>query len=922
MKISVIERILQNFLIIIRAIVFSLPFLYSQEVISQTGTSSLDAIFAGNYTTCGGGSFAQAGNNRWYDGTTFGNNYWANPAPDVWYTITVTGSADIEIVVDADYDAWAHLLNSSGGEITPHPDSYGNGSLLNLQYRGLPSGTYYIAVEVGDDGNNLGNYSLFVSPLVSGTLPEGATMENAIAVRGLNSCGGSFSDTRNSADACMGVNYNGPYSQQSNDIYYKFYLSANAAVSISTCGSSIDTYLHLLDGNGGHVMSNDNSPVGCSGNQSYLQATLNAGFYYVVVQGNGQQSGNIKTSLNVQGQGQRSPGAIMANAIDFGSFSSTGMVKDSKNLNEDCLGDDFGSPANDIYYKFRLVNPGRVKVRHSASMYESYIWLLNGGGTILGSATWEPPSNGWSPLIEKDLAAGTYYIVSERSQGVSQPLETNLEVLINDPCLPLAAAFSQNQNHIVTWRPRTPMGNIAQFEYASICKLSASVRYFDGLGRPLQTVQVKGSGDGSKDIVVPNEYDAYSREAKKYLPYASGSNNGSYKPDALQAGAGVSGFYNPSGGTNPELPGGVPRTPAPYAETRFEASPLNRVTEQGAPGTGWQLGSGHTVRSAYYSNDADNLSTGSRRWARQFGVSTGSNNSQTLVNEGSYGKSQLYVNDQKDENWKESDGRGGTIQEYKDKEGRVVLKRSWKDQDTPLSTYYVYDDFGNLCYVLPPKAEADGGLPATAVLNELCYQYRYDEANRMTAKKIPGKDWEYMVYNKLDQVVATQDGEQRLRNEWLVNKYDGLGRLVMSGLWQSSISAADLKAQVYNAPQWDLKNTSVLPFGYEIRSYPQVVTTVLNVNYYDSYEIPGLPDSYKRTGYSQKTKGLPTAARTAVLNNPSKLLWNVNYYDEEARVTKNVSQHYKGGALAEGNYDETDNTYSFTHELLSSMRSH
>ncbi|PWG77885.1 type IV secretion protein Rhs, partial [Pararcticibacter amylolyticus] len=39
-------------------------------------------------------------------------------------------------------------------------------------------------------------------------------------------------------------------------------------------------------------------------------------------------------------------------------------------------------------------------------------------------------------------------------------------------------------------------------------------------------------------------------------------------------------------------------------------------------------------------------------------------------------------------------------------------------------------------------------------------------------------------------------------------------------------------------------------------------------------------------------------------------------------VTKNVSQHYKGGALAEGNYDETDNTYSFTHELLSSMRSH
>ncbi|PWG77815.1 hypothetical protein, partial [Pararcticibacter amylolyticus] len=84
--------------------------------------------------------------------------------------------------------------------------------------------------------------------------------------------------------------------------------------------------------------------------------------------------------------------------------------------------------------------------------------------------------------------------------------------------------------------------------------------------------------------------------------------------------------------------------------------------------------------------------------------------------------------------------------------------RTWNrkaDQSTEaLSTYYVYDDFGNLCYVLPPKSEADSGIPGPDKQNALCYQYRYDERNRMSAKKIPGKGWEYQVYNQLDQVVA------------------------------------------------------------------------------------------------------------------------------------------------------------------------
>ncbi len=68
-----------------------------------------------------------------------------------------------------------------------------------------------------------------------------------------------------------------------------------------------------------------------------------------------------------------------------------------------------------------------------------------------------------------------------------------------------------------------------------------------------------------------------------------------------------------------------------------------------------------------------------------------------------------------------------------------------------------------------------------SVLDDLGYQYHYDHRNRLIEKKIPGKDWEYIVYDKLDRTVATQDALLRANDHWLFTKYDAFGRVVYTG---------------------------------------------------------------------------------------------------------------------------------------------
>jgi len=227
-----------------------------------------------------------------------------------------------------------------------------------------------------------------------------------------------------------------------------------------------------------------------------------------------------------------------------------------------------------------------------------------------------------------------------------------------------------------------------------------SVTYYDGLGRPKQTV-IRGGENGDKEIVTPFVYDDMGRQAKEYLPYAKNVTPGAELEYTTNANiiSSLTTYY-----TNTYPADIDPNTPNPYSEKVFEPSPLNRVLEQGAPGESWAVDpstdNDHTIKFDQLTNGSIEV-----RYHRVVFQDPSNTENPTLVTQGYYAEGQLYKQVTKDENWKpvQANPKAHTTEEFTNKQGQVILKRTY-DKSTKYDTYYVYDDYGNLTYVLPPGA--------------------------------------------------------------------------------------------------------------------------------------------------------------------------------------------------------------------------
>src|SRR5690606_6932368 len=226
-------------------------------------------------------------------------------------------------------------------------------------------------------------------------------------------------------------------------------------------------------------------------------------------------------------------------------------------------------------------------------------------------------------------------------------------------------------------------------EAATEAKALTAIVYYDGLGRPVQEVQKGASPVDGQDIIKHIEYEPNIGQVKDYLPYAGSGVN-----FATNAKAETLSFYNSWEYEN---------TTNPYSENRLEASPRQRVLETAEPGNDWAMDASekHTVRYDYAFNT-------SRENVRKYTVSSTLNTSRgayvnTISENGYYSSNTLSKTVMKNENWKASDGKNNTTEEFKGFDGNIVLKRTYND-GVAHDTYYVYDIYGNLSYVLPPLA--------------------------------------------------------------------------------------------------------------------------------------------------------------------------------------------------------------------------
>jgi hypothetical protein len=107
----------------------------------------------------------------------------------------------------------------------------------------------------------------------------------------------------------------------------------------------------------------------------------------------------------------------------------------------------------------------------------------------------------------------------------------------------------------------------------------------------------------------------------------------------------------------------------------------------------------------------------------------------------------------------------------------------------------------------------------------------------MTGKHIPGAVWTYVVYNKNDMLILSQDARQHSDGKWIFTKYDALGRVVMTGSWDNSGSRSDIQDAANSINEtifWEARDNST--YNYTNSAYPRPdYSNLLTINYYDDY---------------------------------------------------------------------------------------
>ncbi|MEP2512455.1 MAG: DUF6443 domain-containing protein, partial [Reichenbachiella sp.] len=425
-----------------------------------------------------------------------------------------------------------------------------------------------------------------------------------------------------------------------------------------------------------------------------------------------------------------------------------------------------------------------------------------------------------------------------------------------------------------------------------------SQAYFDGLGRTLQTV-TKSASPTQNDLTQINVYDQYGRQQKQYMPYAT-STMATHQFNISKLLTEQAAFYN-------NVNDDIADSNVPFSEVIFEDSPLQRITEAAAPGDSWKIGSGHTVKYAYRTNVANEV----RQW-KSDGTSAGF-----------YPADVLWVSEVTDEN-------GHKTQSFSDKSGRTVMQRRELGTNDWAVTTPVYDLLGRMKYTISPEgmealAPTGSVSLSAAFIDDWVFTYAYDDLGRVTEKKVPGAEVQYFIYDNLDRIVLTQDGNLRADDQWTYVKYDQFNRVVMTGLYTNTTTttAAGIQA-LLDAETAYHEADATTNHGYTNLAFPTTGIEVLTVSYFDDYDFDnnGTADySYVAENYTgeptpfSRTRGLSTGGKVRILG-ATDWLASVVFYDKYGRAIQAQGQNHFGGT------DRATTQYDFAGRALKSWQRH
>lgn len=598
------------------------------------------------------------------------------------------------------------------------------------------------------------------------------------------------------------------------------------------------------------------TPVGTG--STYSPGSLTSTTWYeVVTTSNGANATSAPDSIIVNPQ--VIPGSIIPALINIVSGTSPGILTCSAASGGACNGNfvyQWQSSANSINFSNvsgvtgLSYSPGNISAN---SYYRVRV--------ICGSDT---EYSGISQVLIGSLPAGMNYI---RQRVISKP---------GVPDLPTAAGLTSTQD------------------------VQQSTRYYDDLGRPIQTVARQASPAGY-DMVTIETYDPFGRETTSYLPYTSPSQNGNYKTDPLSEQSN----FNAAQFTGEQFF---------YGQTVYEASALNRVVTTYPAGANW-VGANRGVQGQLQVNT---ISDSVQIW--NISPTQGS----LPTSSGIYPAGQLYKSITIDEQQHQ-------VVIYKDMDGYILLKKVQLTGNPGtghagwLCTYYVYDDRRNLRFAIQPRgvelinSSSPWTIPA-AIASELCFRYEYDGRKRVIINKNPGAGEKWMVYDKWDRLVLTQDSNLRVQNQWLYTKYDTLDRVIMTGLFTDNIHQSQLSMQNYlnglNMARYETYTNTAFPEYTLTQSFPSVsVSNVLMMNYYDDYSwtarhtpIFGVKDN-SYDGYfpaptnTQYPYPQPMVQNLATHdkvtgtwdNGSGAAILTCQYYDDRGRVIQSEKYNYTGG---------------------------